>query len=484
MALLDFLFGGPSYSTVPNSPESAMQGASPNILQRFGTGLDRATMIPGLPTPAMDEEERMRQRWMTLANIGSTLARGGTAAEGLQQARQQALQQQIVGAQFAQMMEQQKREQALRQALTAQPSAAQQFQAGQAAMAGGGGPTQAAAKAQEQAVQASSPFASLSPEQRLIASQMPYAEAVKYIGENVKPEEYGTTINTGVINGNPVSYTVSKRGNFKIIGVEPTPDEVQYDTGAEIIIKNKATGTITNRIPKAIGPAEARRLGFEERRVGLDEQRLGLERAGLGLRQAEFNRGAFTVKETDQGLQYVPVVPGAGYAMPVTTATGETVRGGGNKPTEGQLNAAGFASRMIEAEKILTGVPESQQKAGPFAAAASVIPFVGGVAERSLMNPQQQMARQAQEDWVRAKLRKESGAAIGEKEMTDEIRTYFPQIGDSPEVIAQKTRARQTAINGMTTSAGTAMTQVKETPPAAPTGKKRYRYENGRLVEY
>jgi hypothetical protein len=38
---------------------------------------------------------------MTLANIGSTLARGGTAAEGLQQARQQALQQQIVGAQFA-----------------------------------------------------------------------------------------------------------------------------------------------------------------------------------------------------------------------------------------------------------------------------------------------------------------------------------------------------------------------------------------------
>lgn len=139
MALLDFLFGGPSYSTVPNSPESAMQGASPNILQRFGTGLDRATMIPGLPTPSMDEEERMRQRWMTLANIGSTLARGGTAAEGLQQARQQALQQQIVGAQFAQMMEQQKREQALRQALTAQPSAAQQFQAGQAAMAAEGG---------------------------------------------------------------------------------------------------------------------------------------------------------------------------------------------------------------------------------------------------------------------------------------------------------------------------------------------------------
>lgn len=149
MALLDFLFGGPSYSTVPNSPESAMQGASPNILQRFGTGLDRATMIPGLPTPAMDEEERMRQRWMTLANIGSTLARGGTAAEGLQQARQQALQQQIVGAQFAEqqrkMAEQQamqKRMEALRQRLQGLPTEVTPTMA----LAGGGGPTQQAAE--------------------------------------------------------------------------------------------------------------------------------------------------------------------------------------------------------------------------------------------------------------------------------------------------------------------------------------------------
>jgi hypothetical protein len=149
MALLDFLFGGPSYSTVPNSPESAMQGASPNVLQRFGTGLDRATMVPGLPTPAMDEEERMRQRWMTLANIGSTLARGGTAAEGLQQARQQALQQQIIGAQFAEqqrkMTEQQAMQQrmaALRQRLQGLPTEVTPTMA----LAGGGGPTQQAAE--------------------------------------------------------------------------------------------------------------------------------------------------------------------------------------------------------------------------------------------------------------------------------------------------------------------------------------------------
>ena len=104
------------------------------------------------------------------------------------------------------------------------------------------------------------------------------------------------------------------------------------------------------------------------------------------------------------------------------------------------------------------------------------------------MTPEQQQVRQAQEDWVRSKLRKESGAVIGDEEMSREIKTYFPQIGDSPPVIAQKARARQIAINAMQTSAGPAMSQVMTAPPPAKvpasTGQKRYRYENGRLVEY
>jgi hypothetical protein len=86
---------------------------------------------------------------MTLANIGSTLARGGTAAEGLQQARQQALQQQIIGAQFAEqqrkMTEQQAMQQrmaALRQRLQGLPTEVTPTMA----LAGGGGPTQQAAE--------------------------------------------------------------------------------------------------------------------------------------------------------------------------------------------------------------------------------------------------------------------------------------------------------------------------------------------------
>jgi hypothetical protein len=304
MALLDFLFGGPSYSTLPNSPESPMQGASPNVLQRFGAGLDRISTIPGLPTPAMDEEERMRQRWMTLANIGSSLARGGTAAEGLQQARQQALQQQILGAQFQQMQQQQLREQALRQALTGKPTEAQQFAAGQKALeVGGQGPTMGAARMQEQAVAAATPFATLTPEQKLIASQMPYAEAVKYIGENVKQEEFGTSANTGMIGGRPVNYVIGKRGGVRVLDVSPRPDEEQIRTGNRILIRDKNSGKTIDSYNVEMSPYEAAQnlramsaQDLAEREFG---ERKWMNRQQVGFRKQELDQGAARLAQSD-----------------------------------------------------------------------------------------------------------------------------------------------------------------------------------------
>ncbi len=67
-----------------------------------------------------------------------------------------------------------------------------------------------------------------------------------------------------------------------------------------------------------------------------------------------------------------------------------------------------------------------------------------------------QVNRQQQEDWVRAKLRKESGAAIPPEEMDREIKVYFPQPLDGPEVIASKKRSRGTAEQQMILAAGRA----------------------------
>jgi hypothetical protein len=132
-------------------------------------------------------------------------------------------------------------------------------------------------------------------------------------------------------------------------------------------------------------------------------------------------------------------------------------------PTDAQLRAGGFYDRMIQS----VGIIDPLEAAGKYpmvgAAMAQSIPFVGDVAKRVVMSPEEQRYQQAADDWIRAKLRQESGAVISDDEMRSEYNTYFPQPGDSKEVIAQKRRARQTATNSMAKAAGPAVDLVNPT---------------------
>lgn len=123
------------------------------------------------------------------------------------------------------------------------------------------------------------------------------------------------------------------------------------------------------------------------------------------------------------------------------------------KPDDAQNLAAGFYERMVSAEKELKEVGEAGYP-GYASLAASKL---GTTAHNLAMTAEQQRYRQAQENWVRANLRKESGAAIPDLEMEKEIRTYFPQPGEGPDVIAQKERARQTTIQAMSRNAASAL---------------------------
>lgn len=120
-----------------------------------------------------------------------------------------------------------------------------------------------------------------------------------------------------------------------------------------------------------------------------------------------------------------------------------------------ERTAAGYGLRMIEAEKLLALAAAENPKAQKPNLLEETAKPNSMVANLS-RSPERQKYRQAQEDWVRAKLRKESGAVIADDEMEREIKTYFPQIGDKPGVVAQKAAARATAIKAMTQSAGRA----------------------------
>jgi hypothetical protein len=145
--------------------------------------------------------------------------------------------------------------------------------------------------------------------------------------------------------------------------------------------------------------------------------------------------------------------------------------GAGGKPSEGESNAAGFTQRMERAQQILSS--PTAEIPGFWSQAFGSSPF----AQRIVQSPQEQQFKQAADDWIRAKLRKESGAAIGAEEMASEYRTYFPQVGDTTEVIAQKAYARQVATAAMRQSAGKAYTpfvmseeeKKSRQPPAPPT---------------
>jgi hypothetical protein len=122
--------------------------------------------------------------------------------------------------------------------------------------------------------------------------------------------------------------------------------------------------------------------------------------------------------------------------------------------TEGQRLAAGFASRMEAANKIVEQLEPAGGLPTEGTEIAAGVPFIGGYLQRQVMSPEQQRYKQAADNWIRANLRKESGAVIGVEEMAAEYATYFPQPGDTPEVIAQKAEARRITTDAMKQNAG------------------------------
>jgi hypothetical protein len=167
--------------------------------------------------------------------------------------------------------------------------------------------------------------------------------------------------------------------------------------------------------------------------------------------------------ETETG--YMAFNPRTGKLEPLMQ-DGKPVVGKAPKFTVEQSNAAGYAQRMVAANEIVNSPAISASAPGIGSALAGATPFAGEAFKNIVQSPQTQQYAQASRDWIRAKLRKESGAAIGVQEEAEEFRTYFPMPGDSAAVIKQKAEARQRANQGMIQSAGKAFVQP-EIPEAA-----------------
>ncbi len=149
------------------------------------------------------------------------------------------------------------------------------------------------------------------------------------------------------------------------------------------------------------------------------------------------------------------------------------------KATEGERLSSGFYMRMADASNTIKqpilgqdGKPvkdnrgrtitieDAGSKPEAFAEiVGGIIPnWMGGrAAQNFATSTARQQYEQAQENWVTANLRKESGAVITPEEMSAEIRKWFPQVGDSNEKVEQKRKARLVAEESMRRNAGRAL---------------------------
>jgi hypothetical protein len=172
----------------------------------------------------------------------------------------------------------------------------------------------------------------------------------------------------------------------------------------------------------------------------------------------------------------IPAIPGmtsvldqqAPAATPAASMAGTQLVGKGQAMTEAQSNAAMFGGAMAQAQNTIkqlekSGTVKNAVVPGLLTGLAQMVPFgvgqgIGNVIESTfnadptgLIGPDaaQQKLAQAQLAFATAYLRKTSGAAFGASEVSNTIKEFFPLIGEGDKVIAQKSAARDRALEGM-----------------------------------
>lgn len=191
----------------------------------------------------------------------------------------------------------------------------------------------------------------------------------------------------------------------------------------------------------------------------------------FGLRQTTANTAQIQTIKDANGNETLVRIDRQGNATPINTGVSQTPNNpfATGKFTQEQGKAATFVDRMAKSHDIITKNENINDGIGG---------YIGGVAagkpairDSSAFNlaasPERQQTIQAQRDFVNAVLRRESGAAISQSEFDNAYRQYFPQPGDSQEVIGQKRANRLTEIQGFAREAGPNFTPPKSIVPAA-----------------
>ena len=262
----------------------------------------------------------------------------------------------------------------------------------------------------------------------------------------------------------PSMAELSKHGNLEqsLAGIPQDPDgfakwKMQSSLDADKLIKmttpdanaqlSAQTSTANNRETNATSRANnASSNATTQRGQNMTDSRARDSQAQAASQHADTMGKPFAVSAPD-GSQILVRQDKQGNIKPVE---GFGPKAGSEKAlTETQGKATTFSARMQDAENTIKAMEAKGVSGSDFRTMAA-----GSTLTNFAASPGGQQYRQAQENWVTANLRQESGAAIGKDEMDKDVRKFFPIPGDGAQVKSQKATARAVAMEGMTTQAG------------------------------
>lgn len=194
-----------------------------------------------------------------------------------------------------------------------------------------------------------------------------------------------------------------------------------------------------------------RTYGMEQQKFSLTKQQAEDAAKGFEYKEVDDGQGGKTLVRIrkDTGVVERPNIPGVSQGP--TSPYAPT-----SKLTAEESKDRGYVARMAESHKIITGLEGINQGiGGVIGGTAANRPFIrDSTAFNMMASPERQKILQAQRDFVNALLRRESGAAISQGEFENAQRQYFPQPGDTPEVLTQKRLNRMQSIEGLMGGAG------------------------------
>lgn len=206
----------------------------------------------------------------------------------------------------------------------------------------------------------------------------------------------------------------------------------------------------------AMAVARAKKLGIKDAEIQGNQKILQLQQEAQDLRQ-KWLEGQRTKVESEFAQSRVVTDAGPGAAA-------------GDKPmqkwSQGEKEADGYAQRMARASgdmdrykynpgdmQVIQNAKLQEQLLGTKGVGPAVIGRVLGSTFQRL-SPEGKKRFLAEQDFARAVLRKESGAAIGIAEQEAEIEGIGERPGDNPDTLAQKRAQRVGRIQAVGTSSG------------------------------